>query len=306
MSEALVYIMACLLAAFCSGSETAFSAAGRIRIMAMGKRGGRALWFLNKPSRYLVTTLVGTNVGVVLASSVGHGWGAELGGIWEFLFAFFTAVFLLVFAEVIPKQLALFRSDSFAAGSAPVLQILRIILYPIIAAASSISGLIAGTEGEGRFFESRKEVNGLLLSAGGRQGRLASAVISMGEVPHEDYSCALKGFPGVDASCSRERAVRVLRESGEDFLLVWEKPGITLAGAVRGSKLVRWDGTGSITRLVHGLPYYHSDFPVLKMLPELWRSRSPAAVLMDMRGQPGRLVTPTMILARMIPESSSD
>lgn len=306
MSEFLIYLLACLLAAFCSGSETAFSAAGRIRITAMGRKGSRALWFLNRPSRYLVTTLVGTNVGVVLASSVGHSWGAELGGIWEYLFAFFTAVFLLVFAEVIPKQLALFRSDSVAAGSAPVLLVLRVILYPVIAAASAISGLIAGSGGEGRFFESRKEVNGLLLSAGGRQGKLASAVISMGEVPHQDYSCALKGFPGVSASCSRERAVRVLRDSGENFLLVWEKPGITLVGAVKGSKLMRWDGTGSITRLAKGLPYFDSDVPVLKMLPELWRSESPAAVLMDMRGQPGRLVTPSMILARMIPETASE
>ena len=68
-----------MLAAFCSGSETAFSAAGKIQVAARGRKGARALWFMEKPSRYLATTLVGTNVGVVLTASISHGWGVEMG-----------------------------------------------------------------------------------------------------------------------------------------------------------------------------------------------------------------------------------
>ncbi len=253
MSEIIVYLLACALAAFCSGTETAFSAAGRIRIAAKGRRGKPALWFLNRPARYLVTTLVGTNVGVVLASSIGHGWGAGRGELWEYISAFFTAVFLLVFAEVIPKQLSLFRSDTTAVLSAVPLRIIRYLLFPLIVLASSVSGLIAGRDKRGRFFESRKEVRGLLVSSGGEQGRLAAAVLAMSEAPFEEYSIPLNECPSVKTSAERNEAVGVLLDSGEGFLLVWEKKGSALAGIVRGTDLVRWDGTGAITRLSHPL-----------------------------------------------------
>ena len=306
MSEALIYIAACLLAAFCSGTETAFSAVSRVRIVAAGRKGRRALWFLDDPSRYLVTTLVGTNVGVVLASNVGHAWGAELGGAWNFIFAFFTAVFLLVFAEIVPKQLALFRSDSVSMSSASLLQLVRILLYPLIAAASFMSKLISGPSSQNRFFESREEIRGLLISSGGRQGRLASAVISLGNTGVADYARSLADYPSVGASCTREEAVKKLIQSGEDFLLVWEEPGTTLLGSVRGSVLVRWDGKGSITGKVSGLPYFNPEFPALKILPQLWRSGATAAVILDRRGQPSSLITPAVILAHLIPEETGE
>ncbi len=101
MSSLLVFVAACALAAFCSGSETAFSAAGKVQVAASGKRGARALWFMEKPSRYLATTLVGTNIGVVLTSSISHRWGSQMGGVWEAVFIFVTALFLLLFLDLI-------------------------------------------------------------------------------------------------------------------------------------------------------------------------------------------------------------
>jgi len=306
MTEALAYLAACLLAAFCSGSETAYSTVSRVRLVAAGRKGRRALWFLDEPSRYLVTALVGTNVGVVLASNVGHSWGAELGGAWNFVFAFLTAAFLLVFSEIVPKQLALFRSDAVSMASAPLLQLVRVLLFPLIAAASFMSRLISGPSSQSRFFESREEIRGLLISSGGRQGRLASAVISLGNTGVSDYARSLWDYPSVDAGCSREDAVKTLIESGEDFLLVWEEPGTTLLGSVRGSVLVRWDGKGSITSKVSGLPYFNPDFPALKILPQLWRSGATAAVILDRRGQPASMITPAVLLSHLIPEETGE
>lgn len=302
MIEAFFYLAACMLAAFCGGTETAFSAASRIVIAASEKRGKRALWFLEKPSRYLVTTLVGTNVGVVLASNVGHSWGDGLGGAWKVFFAVITAVFLLVFSEIVPKQLALFRSNGISISAAPFLFLVRILLFPLIAAASFISRLITGTSDRSRFFESREEIKGLLTSSGGKQGRTASAVISLGNAPVGDYARPLSEYPSVDAAAGRDQAVRVLLESGEDFILVWEEPETTLLGTVRGSSLVRWDGSGSITSRASGLPYFNAGFPALKVLPQLWRSGATAAVILDARGQPASLVTPDVILSHLIPE----
>ncbi len=306
MISFLVFLGACALAAFCSGSETAFSAAGRIQVAGRGKRAARALWFMEKPSRYLATTLVGTNAGVVLTSSISHRWGAEMGDSWAVLFVFGTALFLLLFSEIIPKQLALFRSNRLSVASAPFLYFFRTIMYPLIAAATAISNLVAGSGSSERFFESRAEVRGLLLSSGGRKGRLASSVISMAETPVSTYSIKLTDFPGVDSGIDKNEAVEVLLNSGEDLILVWEELGVTLSGAVKSSFLVRWNGEGSITRISVGLPYFDGRTAPLKVLSELWRSGAGAAVLMDDNRQPVSLVTSEMILAHLIPEQADN
>jgi len=306
MMSFLLFAVASVLAAFCSGSETAFSAAGRIQIAARGKRGARALWFMDKPSRYLATTLVGTNIGVVLTSSISHGWGVKLGGSWEVVFGFGTALFLLMFSEITPKQLALFRSNRLSVAAASPLYLFRTIMYPLIAAASAISNMVAGSGTSGRFFESREEVRGLLRSSGGRRGRLASSVLSMAEVSVASYSRELTDFPGVDSGVDKEQAVKVLIDSGENLILIWEEVGVTLVGAVKSSSLVRWNGEGSITRISVGLPYFDSRTVPLKVLSDLWRSGARAAVLLDDNRQPVKLVTAEMILTHLIPEYSDE
>ena len=306
MISFILFTGACFLAAFCSASETAISAAGKIQVAARGKKGARALWFMEKPARYLATTLVGTNIGVVLTSTISNGWGVEMGGIWQLLFAFATALFLLVFSEITPKQLALFRSNSFSVIAAPVLHIFRMIMFPLIATATAISNMVAGSDSNERFFESREEVKGLLLSSGGRKGRLASVVISMADTFVSDYSKELTGFPGVDSAVTKKDAVELLIDSGENLLLVWEKIGVTLIGAVKSAALVRWNGEGSITRISVGLPYFDGRTPPLKVLSELWRSGARAAVLLDETGQPSNLVTAEMLLTYLIPEQVND
>ena len=302
MINLLVFLGASMLAAFCSGSETAFSAAGKIQVAARGRKGARALWFMEKPSRYLATTLVGTNVGVVLTSSISHGWGVEMGGVWGVLFALGTALFLLIFAEITPKQLALFRSNKLSVAAAPFLYLFRMIMYPLIAAASAISNKVAGSGSGERFFESRAEVRGLLRSSGGRKGILASSVLSMAETSVSVYSRKLTDFPGVDAGVEKKLALEVLLGSGENLILIWEETGVTLLGAVKSSALVRWDGEGSISKISVGLPYYQGRTAPLKVLSELWRSGARAAVLLDDNRQPDSLVTAEMILEHLLPE----
>ena len=307
MISIFVFIGACALAAFCSGAETAFSGAGKIQVAARGGRSGtRALWFMEKPSRYLATTLVGTNIGVVLASNITHKWGADMGGVWEVLIASCAALFLLTFSEITPKQLALFRSIRFSVASSQLLYMFRMIMFPLIASASGISSLVAGSSSSGSYFESRAEVRGLLCSSGGRKGRLASSVLNMAHAGVSRYSQKLTDFPGVDSGAEKKLAVETIIDSRANLILVWEKVGVTLVGAVKASVLVRWNGEGSITRISVGLPYYDGRTSPLKVLSELWRSGAPAAVLLDDNRQPVNLITAEMILAHLIPEQTDD
>ena len=302
MIDYILFVSAYILAAFCSGSETAISAADRVQIAARGKRGKRALWFIENPSRYLATTLVGTNIGIVLTSSISNRWGTQLGGIWEAAFIFFTAISLLVFSEITPKHLALFRSNFVAVKASPILYFLRVVFYPLIITASFISNLIAGSSNTGRFFESRKEVQGLLQSAGGTRGQLAATVLNLAEMPIRNYSKSLTGFPGIDSKASRAEAIDLLLESDDDFILVWEEFGVTLQGVVESSALMRWDGLGPVSNIAIGLPSVEIKISPLALLSLLWQSGARAAILLDDNQQPEKLVTAESILNHLIPQ----
>ena len=72
--ELLIIILLLLLSAFFSGSEIAFVATNRLRVQVLARRGGfvgRIVHgFLENPTTFLTTTLVGNNAALVVYSTL--------------------------------------------------------------------------------------------------------------------------------------------------------------------------------------------------------------------------------------------
>ena len=170
------FLAACLFTALCSGSETAFMSASKIRALGRHREGRRlsrtASELLAKPGVYLTATLVGTNVGMVLATNLASRLASRLEGGWaEPVFAAATAAFILVFAEVIPKRLAFEWRDSIVDCAAPFVLAVRTVLYPLYMVAGWIPRLVVRSREDPRYFESREEVRTYLASEGEDAGR---------------------------------------------------------------------------------------------------------------------------------------
>lgn len=300
MGEILIFLLAVSLSALCNITETAFSAAGRIRAAAAAEQGKPlaklAAWFLKEPSRYLTTTLVGTNIGVVLSSSMTSGWFAGLEPVYAAVQVFLTAAFLLVFAEIVPKQNALARADSLTGPLSPLLVLLRVLFFPLIASAGFIAGLIAGRPSISRFFESRGEVRSLLELSGGHEGRIAWDAIELGESSIRLHARPIAGFPSITLTTSRQQAVQKLVSSGSDFLLVFEGEGRTLSGIIESRAILKSSGAWNPGRMLTGIPAYPQDAVPLRVLLDLWRSGAGVAVVLDERGQPGGIVVQGAVL----------
>lgn len=310
IGEAIVFLLAVALSAVCNVTETAFSAAGRIRTAAAAETGKPlaklAAWFLKDPSRYLTTTLVGTNIGVVLASSIASGWVAGLKPVFSSVQVLVTAGFLLVFAEIVPKQNALARADSLTGPLSPVLVVLRVLFFPLIYSAGLISGLIAGRPSISRFFESRGEVRSLLEMSGGNEGRIAWEAIELGESSIRPHARPISEFPFITLGSSRQHAVQLIIESGSDFLLVFEGEGRTLSGILESRTVLKSTGAWNPGRMLTGIPAYTEDTVPLKVLLDLWRSGAGAAVVLDERGQPGGIVVQGDVLDCLIAAGTPD
>ncbi len=130
----------------------------QVRQMASkGRRGARVAALSTNPNRFLAAAQVGVTVCGFLSAALGAerigiyvepwleslglslGWSKNLSLIGLTLV---IAYFSLVFGELVPKRLALFRTEEIALAAAPVIDILAIIFRPIIWLLSHSTNLI--------------------------------------------------------------------------------------------------------------------------------------------------------------------
>ncbi len=126
------------ISAFFSGSETALTAVSRGRMHQMEKDGSRAARAVNRlvanRERLIGALLLGNTFINILASSlVTTLLQTELGPRTVVVTTAVMTVVILIFAEVLPKTLAIARTDRFALLVAPTLRRVVFVLAPIVA-----------------------------------------------------------------------------------------------------------------------------------------------------------------------------
>jgi len=126
------------ISAFFSGSETALTAVSRGRMHQLEKDGSRAAANVNRlvanRERMIGSVLLGNTFINILASSLmTAALEDQLGPRAVAITTGFMTVIILIFAEVLPKTLAIARTDRFALFVAVPLRLVVSILAPIVA-----------------------------------------------------------------------------------------------------------------------------------------------------------------------------
>jgi CBS domain containing-hemolysin-like protein len=285
-----LFILAIILAAFSSGAETAFSAASRIRAYSRLREGRKwsrlSLSFIENPRRYLTTTLVGTNVGMVLASGITSRFSEGIDILWvEPVLIAFLSFFILIFAELIPKHLMLVSRESVVSNLSFPLLVLRVVLFPVILIADFFSSLIVGRTSDSCVFESKSEILGLLTDSSSDAGPIAERILRMNDVKIGDIMRELKEIPVTVIGETRNAILEKLIDTEYPLLLVCEKDGETIRGYVDGNSIVRsssvLDGNG-----VEGLPYFEAGDDLISVTAKLRKSDAPAGIVFGRTGQP--------------------
>jgi CBS domain containing-hemolysin-like protein len=133
--------------AFFAGSETAFVSINRFKLHNLKKRGKKpallAHYLLEKPERLLSTTLVGTNIALVLSANLLARLYARMFGQPQPLLSIITITILsLILCEVLPKNLALLQSLRWTMISAWPIYIFYVIFFPVGKIFSFLTGVI--------------------------------------------------------------------------------------------------------------------------------------------------------------------
>jgi CBS domain containing-hemolysin-like protein len=309
-----------LLEGFFSGSEIALVNADKIRLRAKASQGHKGaklvLILFERPDVLLTTTLVGTNISIVLLTTLGTllmiRWFGERGDLYAVLI--YTPLFL-TFGEIVPKSVYQQKADSLAPLVVYPLRVFKTLLYPVIMIFSLVARFASRMAGrrhsEDNLFITREQFRTVIeMAAHGsdvgvfdrerirRAIRFADTTVAEAMVP-------LAEVIAVNRSHGTTKAIKRVREHGYNRLPVYEGNVANVIGIVT---LTLWDlmdeelAEQSLLELMRPALYVSPLQKIDELLPVLRERQDHMAVVVDEFGSAIGILTMEDILEEVIGE----
>ncbi len=174
------YVIGCifflLLQGFFSGSEIAFISTSIVRlqhrIQKKDKKAQLALKLISNPEKFLATTLIGTNISVVISSSLATLFLIKLGiknsNVW---ITFLFTPLVVIFSELVPKNIGNHYREKFSCAVASYIKFFESFFLPLVIAVESVSRffikLFIGKRRKHSLFVTREEIKVMFKERGG-------------------------------------------------------------------------------------------------------------------------------------------
>jgi len=250
-----IFAVVCIIiGGFFSGAETAFVSTDKSMLRSLaGKKNKNALAaekILVNPSRMLATTLIGTNlfyvcattlVTLIVADFVSREWQSVIATL------IMTPV-LLVFAELVPKSIGRSNSQNYTLAAAPVISFAQKILKPFVITVSFLSSgalrLFGVKESRNRFSVTREEVRILAeISAehgliGDVEKKMINRVFELNTTTLAAAMVPLVNLVSIPIISTIDEALDATQNSGYFKLPVYEEKDHNIIGLVRATDLL--------------------------------------------------------------------
>ena len=310
------------MAAFFSGAETALVSINWIRLdhwLEKGRGSAKVLErFVADPHRMPGTTLVGTNIAVVMTSSlvswqladVFQNWSSGLVGLVSILI---VTPALLVFCEVIPKVIGRRHSDAITLKIVHPLRMFYYLLSPLILVTTGMAGVllrpfgIRAREWRGRL--TKDQLRLLLTSEGERVGavdeqetRLISGIFEFGQTTIGEVMVPRTDIVGVSRDSTVGEAVELVRAHGYSRLPVLSSDRDHIEGMVHSRDLLGVPRDTAIADLVRAVPYMPETKTCDDLFRELQARRQHMVAVADEHGSLAGIVTLEDLLEELVGE----
>lgn len=316
--HANVILICMVVAAFLSGIETGVISIDRMRLrhfVRKGEKWARTLQsFLDNSDRLFGTTLVGTNLSMVIISVVAASVSVQMAGVAGEIFSTIgLSVLVLVFSEFIPK--AWFRSNALekCRRFAAVLQMFELALRPVYTCVIRISRFIVPDPGRsGSRTQPFVTKDDLMVLAGesvksgvltGEESLMIKKVLDLAArtaaqlmVPREKM-VYVASDAGIDEFCDLVRRNRFTR------IPVLDKAKNQFTGIINVFDVLAMTCEKKDRKLAdHIRPplLISEDTPVEQILPRARRLRQPMCLVARKDGEVIGLVTVTDLLANIV------
>ena len=323
-----ILILICM-SAFFSGSETALTAASRARMHQLEKNGdrraGQVTALIEKRDQLIGTLLIGNNLVNILASALATSFFLNLFGEAGVAIATLVmTVLVVIFAEVMPKFIALSKADSFAVIVAPILKPLVFVLAPVAKLITTIvRGILKlfGFEigGEESILSAHDELRGAVevLHKDGSmikddRDRLGG-ILDLHELELSDVMIHRTAMETINLDDGPEQIVKQVLESPYTRIPLWQGENDNIIGVIHSKDVLR--ALASRNRDIEALdfkkiatkPWFVPETTTLKdQLNAFLRRQAHFALVVDEYGEVEGMVTLEDILEEIVGEIADE
>jgi magnesium and cobalt exporter, CNNM family len=292
----LLVMTVCLISeAFFSGSEIAVVSADRMRLRheaAGGSRGARlALTMLERPEWLLSTTLVGTNISVVLNTTMATALVIHLfGEQYTWLAIVIMAPLIWIFGEIVAKGVFQQRADVITPRAIFVLRGASYLFLPILTVFSFLTRLLAKVLGGGEAgnpFTLREEIS-MMMDMSSVEGdiqpverRMIRRVFNFGETTASDIMVPLIDVVGVARGTTCGEARQLAVKHAHKRLPVYEERVDRITGTLNTLDLLQEEPNKPIEPFICQPHFVPGSIGIEKLLSDFRGGAGIMAVVVD-------------------------
>ncbi len=335
VGEILFLVALTFLEGFFVAAEIALVSIRRSRVEQMvdeGRPGARRVKrLLEDPGRFLAVgqlglTFIGFLASAFAAVSLSQGLarslvsaGVEAGaadGVSLLIVTVILALFTIVFAELVPKTLALAHPERFALVLSGPLDVLGRLLSPVVAMLTGITRAIARLLGADVNAEAQitAEELRLIVERGGEQGileaeeeQMINAVIELGDRRLHEVMVPRIAISALAASATFEEAIDRIIEDGHSRVPIYERSVDEVIGILYAKDLLPFLKAGSGERpklraLLRTPVFVPESMTIDDLLHEFQRRKVHIAIVLDEYGGTAGLVTIEDLLEEIVGE----
>ncbi|HEY8439213.1 MAG TPA: hemolysin family protein [Candidatus Limnocylindrales bacterium] len=335
MVDILIIVLLTLLEGFFVAAEIALVSFRRSRVEQLaeeGSSGARRVRRLQEdPGRFLAVSQLGLTVIGFFASAfaavnlataltrVLEDAGMEHGsadGLALVIVTVVLALFTIIFAELVPKTLALSSPERFALALSIPIEFLASVLGPVIALLTGTTRAIAGIFGASVTNEAQisAEELRLIVERGGEQGvleaeeeQMINAVIELGERRLHEVMVPRIAIVGLAASSTIEEVVDKVVDEGHSRIPVYEESIDEVVGILYAKDLLPFlrEGSGprpALRSLLRPPVFVPESMTIDDLLHEFQRRKVHIAIVLDEYGGTAGLVTIEDLLEEIVGE----
>jgi Mg2+/Co2+ transporter CorB len=243
------------LSGFFSGSETALTAASRARMNRLAeekdKRAALVLKLTDNLERLIGALLLGNNLVNILASALATSVFLTLFGNAGVVYAtLLMTALVVIFAEVMPKTVAITNTDRFALAVAPILRIIVWVFAPI---TMTVQWIVRGVlrifgvdiSATANVLSPHEELRGAINlhhREGGvvkRDRDMLGGILDLADLDVSDIMVHRKNMTMLDASSSNKDIVAEVLAAQHTRLPLWKDEPDNIVGVLHSKDLLR-------------------------------------------------------------------
>ncbi|MCL5035233.1 MAG: hemolysin family protein [Bacteroidetes bacterium] len=312
MFEVVVFGISLLLIACFEGAETSFVSSDKVALIVDRRDSFRfksSFFFLQNNELFFATVVVATNLFMTLFSSTAEILFHENLHLEMPIVLLLTTVVGFLFGELIPKSVALERSEASAKILMPVVNTFYIIARPLVKLTADVStfmaGLLFSPSSKPAIFQRRDVYRFLGNTAGGGymdkiESDMIRKLVANAGLPVRSIAVPRTDIVAARLGTGINKVRELFEKSGKTKVVVYDSSIDNVVGVVYAKDIFR--EVEVIDELVSDVLFVPENMSVIDLLEEFRTEKVYLAILIDEFGGTSGLVTSSDVMELFLGE----